>query len=100
MITSEKMFLFVESDASKDTGMNFFIVPDRYEYYPNDEQVKLSEIEIKYKIPEGISEQDIREKAIKTLRDKQERVVAEAEIQRQKLQVKIDGLLMLTNQEK
>lgn len=91
----EKCFIFVEGDSNSDDGMNFFLVPARYEYYPDDEAVKLEEIEIEYSLSGELTKNDIRLRAIKTLQDKQNRAIADAEKSRIALQGKIDKLILL-----
>jgi len=93
----DTQYLFAESDIKSPTGMSFFLVPQRYEYYPGDECIKLGEVEVTYLYPMKLSEEELRKKAIETLKDKQQRVMAEAFKRTQALEIKINQLLLLTD---
>lgn len=97
MHNTETMLLFIESDEKSEDGMAFLLTNFRHQWATRDEQINLGEIEITYEIPFGLDSDAIREKAIKTLQDKQERIIADAYMAKQRLQIKIDKLLMLTH---
>lgn len=99
-MATEEMFIFVESDKKAADGMKLFLVPKRWEYYPDDEAVKLGKVQVRYTALKDLTPKEIRAKAIKTLRDKQERVIAEAQKRKMRLQEKIDNLLLLSDQRK
>lgn len=99
MTEEEEMHLFVESDTEALNGMKFFLVPKRYRWATNDEQVKIEDVVVTYGLPNDLTQDQIRLKAVETLREKQERVIAEAQKQKVFLQEKIDNLLLLTHQQ-
>jgi len=96
----EKMILFAESDNDSESGIHLFLVPERWEFLPSDECIKLETVDVYYEASVNTTSEALRLKAIETLRDKQQRVIAEAEKKRAELEKKIEALLLLTyNQE-
>jgi len=95
---TENMLLVVEANSENESGVSFFLANTRHEWWLDDEAVKVSTVKITYEYPDSLSEDEFRVMAIKTLRDKQDRVIAEAQLTKVDLQNKIDKLLMLTHQ--
>lgn len=89
--------LFVESDEDSEdgSGLHFFVIEERQRWYTNDDQVNLGKVDITFTLPENLTQEQIREKAIQTFREKQVRIIALAEKERVRLQGKIDKLLLL-----
>lgn len=96
MKNTEKMVLFIESDEKSEEGMAFLLTNKRHQWATRDDQINLGEVEATYKIPADLDADSIRKKAIETLRAKQDRILADAYMAKQRLQDKIDKLILLT----
>jgi hypothetical protein len=94
-MNTEIVWLFAAPDKNSPDGMSLYIVAKRHEYYPSDEHIKLAEVLVHYDPPNEFSRDKMILKAIQTLRDKQDRIIAEAQKHKMELQQKIDKLLLL-----
>lgn len=94
-MATEKQYLFIEPDNTQDSGMNFFLVPQRWKYFPNDNCINVAEIDVNYTIPADLTEEVLRGMAIATLEAKQKRVIAEAIKRKAELQQRIDQMKRL-----
>lgn len=96
--TKEEMLLYVEADADKESGISFYLVSKKHQWYTGDEAVKICELVVEYEHPDSMDEHQIRTAAIQTLKEKQERIIAEAQLKKNKLQKKIEQLMLITYQ--
>lgn len=96
--TEEEMLLYVEADADKDSGISFYLVSQKHQWYMGDEAVKICKLMVEYERPDSMDEHQIRTAAIQTLKEKQERIIAEAQLKKNKLQKKIEQLMLITYQ--
>ncbi len=91
----EKVFIYIESNKDAPAGFSFYLVPERWKYYPSADDVRVGETEVSYSPPANLTTEEIRGMAIKTLQDRQTQVVAEAQKKKMQLQKKIDSMVML-----
>ena len=95
--TTEECHLFIAPDKESERGFNYRIVPSYFRWIAGDDWIKVGDVNIDYVIPNDMTEDELRQKAINTLKEKQERVIAEAVVEKGKLQKRIDELLMITH---
>lgn len=88
-------YIFAVPDPSKNDGFRLELVPENLIWYMADEDIKLELISIPFKTSEEIDLDSLRVKAINTLKDKQTKIMADAQFERNKLQEKINSLLLL-----
>ena len=99
MKTGTKMHLFVRPDSTADSGMEFFVVPEHMRYWASgNDNVRIGETDVLFSIPDNLSEDELRQKAIETFRDKQKEIRAKAHKQVAELEEKIRELMLLTFQ--
>lgn len=60
----------------------------------NEDDIDLQNIEIEYEMND-IDEQAMVLRAIETLKDRQQKIIADAQLKKNRLQIKIDHLMML-----
>lgn len=96
--SKEEMLLYVEADAEQESGIRFYLVSSLHQFYMGDESVKLCNVIVEYEHPNSLNEEQIRTAAIQTLKEKQERIIASAQLKKVELQKKIDKLLLITYQ--
>lgn len=92
------MLLYVKAEANEPSGMQYYLIHPTHQWYMGDESVKVKKIQIEYEQPDTLDEEQLRAAAIQTLREKQDRVIAEAQLTKVKLQEKIDQLMLITHQ--
>ena len=98
MKTDSKMHLFVRPDSGADSGMEFFLVPEHMRYWAGSSSVRIGETDVVFSIPDNLSEDEMRQKAIETFRDKQKEIRAQAHKEVEELEQKIRELTLLTYQ--
>lgn len=91
----EKCSSFIKPDVDAESGFTHTLVPEWARWMASDDWVKLDDIEVTYEVPGNLSQTDLRRLAVKTLKEKQERIIAEAVVNKGKLQVRIDELLLI-----
>lgn len=102
-INSENMHLYVEpndeAETADDNPFNFFLVSEKHRWYTNgDNQIRVGEVQIEYPVPDKIGEDALAAAAIKELREKQQKVRADAHERCEKLDEQIKKLSRLTHQ--
>lgn len=94
---TKKVELWAKPDADSETGF-IEILHDPHQYrWGADEDVKMGEVEVMWEHPADLTEQQMILKAVETMKEKQEKIVAEAQRKKTELQTKINNLLMLTH---
>lgn len=96
MKSDKQMHLFVRPDSESKSGMLFFLVPDHMRYWTSSSDVRIGQTEVLFDIPDDLSEDQLREKAIETFRDKQKEIRAQAHKEVIELEEKIRELQLLT----
>lgn len=96
---TEEMLVYACPDADAEGGMDFRLVRPSDTWRMNDEDIKLGEVSVTYSIPGTLSRAELVNKAVVTLREKQQSARAYAEKRCIELESKIDKLLMLTHVE-
>ena len=67
--------LYVRPDAEKDEGFFYFVTDPQYDYtWTQDHDIKLGQVSVSFLAPEDLTEDELRKKAIDTLKDKQEQI--------------------------
>lgn len=94
----ETLRLFVRPDLEECNGMKLMLINKDHEYWMNDSDIKLDEVVINCEYHSEFTTDELRKLAIQTLKDKQERARAEAEVRCNVLQKKIDEMLFLTHE--
>lgn len=94
----EKMTLFARPDADAEHGFILMPVHPTHEYWMRDSDIKVDTVNIEYLPPQNMSREEMIQKAVITLRDKQKQIRAEAHKEVQKLEEKINEMLLLTHQ--
>ncbi len=91
--------LYIRPDRESDTGFIYYVDDSEYtNHWPKDVDIHIGEVEVFFHPPEELDENELRLKAIQTLRDKQEKLRATAERDIQELERKIETMLLLTHQ--
>lgn len=98
MAQKETMYLFAESDQDSDSGMKISAVPSCWEFFMSEDAIKVGEVKVTYDLPPDLTADKLRKMAIETLKEKKQNVIATAYKEEQRLQGKIDKLLLLTHQ--
>lgn len=92
----DSMYLFAEADGEKACGYKLTLVPERYRYYMPCEAVNLGETLVLYEVPEGLTPDILRFRAIETLRDRKKKILADTQLEINKLDKQIQDLQLLT----
>lgn len=87
--------LWVIADPTEEEGFRYMLT-DKSHYMYSDE-IFIDEVIVDFNPPENLSEDDLRKKAIQTLKDQQQKILADAQMRSNKLQEKIDKMLLLTH---
>ena len=100
---TETMHLFLEpnkkAESPNDSPFNFFLVSSRHKWYMNDdEQIRIDDVEVSYSVPTHIGEDDLAVAAIKQLKERQEKVRADAHRRVEEIEEHISRLSLLTHQ--
>ena len=90
-----KTKMLVYCELNKEGQLEYFLVNPRHRWATNDDtQIKLDEIFVTFQ-PPPISENELRQKAITQLRERQNNIRAEATKKIAELDVQIEKLLLI-----
>ncbi len=94
------MSLFAKSDTDPKNERGFTLTPIAgcHTFFMDDDAIDLGAITVTFRAPNNINAKLLRERAIETLKKKQEQVKAEAYQVHLELQGKIDKLFLITYQ--
>ena len=90
-----KAIVYLRLDIDSDCGYRHVLVDPENRYWVNDEDIKLEQVEVSYALVKEYSQDELRLKAIATLRDKQQVERARSVKACVLLQDKINSLLRL-----
>lgn len=94
--STAEMILFVE--ANNEGGMEFILVNKRHMYYMSRDAIKMCAVNVDYEHPDDLNEKKIRMEAIQLLKDKQDKLIDEANRSKKEIQNKIDQLILINIQ--
>lgn len=94
----ESMCIYAVPDPKQKEGFKLELVAPHRKWWMNDSDVMVGVTTVSYEPPEDMSREDLAIKAVETLRDRQKQAMAEAQMKYDKLQVRINELLMITHQ--
>lgn len=89
-----KCKVFAVPDKNTENNLRYELIPESYDWLMQDDDIELQTVEVEYRL-DDINEQEMVLKAIKTLKKRQERIIADAVVAQGKLQIKIDNLMLL-----
>lgn len=92
-----QMEVWARTDPAEAEGFRLLLVPRELRMWMGDQDVCLETVPIEFQSP-NMSHEAMVLKAIQTLRDKQEDILAGAQLQVARLDERINRLLMLTHQ--
>jgi len=91
----QSVCLFAVSDKEAENGLKLVIINKDHRYWMDDNAIFIDNIVVRFPIAKSIDMQELRLKAIETLKDKQRKARLDAAEKIAALQVKIDQLLLL-----
>lgn len=94
----QKMCIYAVPDADEDEGFRFALIPENRRWWMDEQDVCVGVTVVSFDPPDNMSREQMALKAVETLRDKIKQTQADAQMKINKLQTKIDGLLLLTYQ--
>ena len=94
----EKMTIFVRPDSANEKGFKVMAVNDVHKYWMTDEDINVGDAVVEYELPEDMTHESLALKSIVTLKERQQKVRADAEVKIQNMEKKINQLLMITDQ--
>lgn len=94
-VLEQQVCLFAISDKDTQGGIKLELVGLRHRYYMDDNAIHVDNIEIRIPIAKSINMDELRLKAIDTLKQKQKQVTLDAAVRIQELQRKIEDLQLL-----
>lgn len=91
-----KLDIWAIADADEKEGFKLRLVPPEYSWYMGSTDVKVGTTSVQYMPPDNMSREEMCIKAVATLKEKQVQVRARAELEINKLEARIQELLLLT----
>lgn len=86
--------VFMVPDANNEEGYTLEVVPVSKSWWLPNDSIKLSTFEQEFTV-DIPNKQELASLAVKTLKERQQQIMAKAEKDRVELQAKIDALLLL-----
>lgn len=91
--------LYIRPDRDEEQGFKYFLLDPAFGYqWTQEADIEIGEVAVQFIIPEMLTDDDLRLKAIETLKKKQEAIKANAYKEIQGLQERIDKMMLLTHQ--
>lgn len=94
----EKMTIFVRPDSENENGFKVMAVNDVHKFWMTDEDINVGVATVEYDLPEDMTNQSLALKSIATLKERQDKVRADAYVKIQNMEEKIATLMMITDQ--
>ncbi len=94
MLVNKEVYVYMRPSSTEESGYRFVVACKDLRWATGSEDILLDTVNVEIGIAD-YSQNELALKAIATLRERQERVLAEAEVETQRLQEKIDRLLLL-----
>lgn len=91
-----KLDIWAIADAAEKDGFRLRLLPPEYSWYMDTTDVKVGTTSIQFITPDNMSREEMAIKAIATLKEKQTEIRARAEMEINKLEARIQELLLLT----
>lgn len=89
------LLCYARPDLESKTGFKLMLIEKDQRYYMESDDVCIATVPVEYFPPEEMNYEEFIKKAIESLRDKQKQVLATAELEVQRLEEKINNLMML-----
>lgn len=91
--------LYMRPDSDEEDGFVYFVTDPAYGYsWTQDHDINIGDVDVSFNVPNDLTEDELRRKAIDTLKDKQDAIRAKAFRDIEALQNRIDEMLLLTHQ--
>ena len=97
-LIQEKMSIFVRPDSENEMGFKVMAVNDFHKFCMTNEDINVGSATVEYQLPEDMTHQSLALKSIATLKERQDKVRADAHVKIQKMEEKITTLLMITDE--
>lgn len=91
------MCIYAVPNADAKDGFEMILVPPDRRWWMNEQDVMIGMTTVSFDPPENMSREDMAIKAVETLKDKQKQIMAESQMRINKLQERINQLLLITH---
>jgi hypothetical protein len=90
--------LYIRPNQEIKRGFAYYIDDSEFSnHYARSTDIHIADVEVMFQVPPELNADELRQRAIKTLRDQQSRIRAEAHKRVEELELKINELLLLTH---